>query len=73
MYQIIRAGKLSTAKISFFFFHAADGVTYSYGLFIPQIKTYFKSSTEDASWVLALLTGVTFCSGESDKVYNTYL
>ncbi|KAJ8681148.1 hypothetical protein QAD02_016935 [Eretmocerus hayati] len=48
---------------SFMIHVITDGVTYSYGLFHEEFKSYFNTTNQAASWVESFLYGVTYCSG----------
>ena len=42
---------------------AADGITYSFGIFMLEFIRYYNVTDEAASWVLSILVGVTLGSG----------
>ncbi|KAF4529819.1 hypothetical protein B566_EDAN014747 [Ephemera danica] len=41
----------------------ADGLTYSFGIFINEFTHYFKSGSGATAWIASILVGVTLCSG----------
>jgi MFS transporter, MCT family, solute carrier family 16 (monocarboxylic acid transporters), member 14 len=53
-------------NVSVLSFHApfaADGVTYTLGIFYVEFLDYFKSGKAETSWIASILVGVTLCSG----------
>lgn len=48
-----------------FFMIAADGLTYSWGIFQVALVDDFKCGEGPASWIISILVGVTLCSGKS--------
>jgi hypothetical protein len=42
----------------------ADGVTYTFGLFLVELRTYFNEGAGATAWIASILAGVTLCSGE---------
>lgn len=50
-------------NISVFVYLAADGVTYTLGIFYVEFLDYFKSGKAETSWIASILVGVTLCSG----------
>lgn len=51
--------------LSSFLIHViADGVVYSFGVFLMELVDFFKTSRGDTSWVGSLQPAVTFTVGE---------
>lgn len=50
-------------KISF----SADGVTYSFGLFIEEFVDFYGTGQGETAWIASILVGVTLCSGNWQK------
>lgn len=52
----------------FFFFlflvSAADGITYSFGMFYLKFLDYFNEGKGYTAWIASILVGVTLCSGK---------
>jgi len=43
---------------------AADGVTYSFGVFYLEFLHYFAEGKGATAWIASILVGVTLCSGQ---------
>ena len=41
----------------------ADGVTYSFGVFVYEFMQYYNEGSEAVSWIVSILVGVTLGSG----------
>lgn len=54
---------------SFMIHVVADGVAYSFGVFLPTFLVYFDSPRSETAWLGSLMIGVTWGSGKSN-VYN---
>lgn len=50
---------------------SADGVTYTFGLFLVELRTYFNEGAGATAWISSILAGVTLCSGEVQQSYKT--
>lgn len=46
-----------------FYFFAADGMTYSFGIFYVEFLDYFNEGKGYTAWIISILVGVTLCSG----------
>ncbi|KAF4530991.1 hypothetical protein B566_EDAN013265 [Ephemera danica] len=58
---------------SFMIHVVADGVTYSFGIFILEFTHYFESGSGATAWIASILVGVTLCSGPiSGSLVNKY-
>jgi len=58
---------------SFMIHIVADGITYSFGIFMVEFIAFYGVSTESASWVLSILVGVTLGSGPiASSMVNKY-
>lgn len=53
-----------------FFSIAADGMTYSFGIFYVEFLDYFKEGKGYTAWIASILVGVTLCSGEIRFAYS---
>ena len=51
-------------KLLMMIFFAADGITYSFGNFLPDLIEKFDSDRADTSLIPSILVGVTLGSGE---------
>ena len=49
---------------SFMIHVIADGVAYSFGVFLPTFIEYFDSGRSEAGWLGSLMIGVTWGSGK---------
>lgn len=47
-----------------YIFVAADGVTYSFGVFYLELLYYFEEGKGATAWIASILVGVTLCSGK---------
>ncbi|KAK8379905.1 hypothetical protein O3P69_019725 [Scylla paramamosain] len=47
----------------FFFFLAADGFTYTFGIYFVQLVQYYDATAAATSWIASILVGVTLGSG----------
>ncbi|XP_065343615.1 monocarboxylate transporter 12-B [Cloeon dipterum] len=58
---------------SFMIHIVADGVTYSFGLFIDEFIKYFGTGSGETAWIASILVGVTLCSGPiTSSLVNKY-
>lgn len=48
----------------FYIIVAADGVTYSFGVFYLEFLYYFEEGKGTTAWIASILVGVTLCSGK---------
>lgn len=46
-----------------------DGVMYSFGVFLPNLKEHFNVGSFEISVITSLQMGVTFASGSNRKTY----
>ena len=47
-----------------------DGVMYSFGVFLPNLKEHFNVGSFEISVITSLQMGVTFASGSNNKTYS---
>ena len=50
---------------SFMIHVIADGVAYSFGIFLSDLIDHFDAGRGEVGWISSLMVGMTFCSGES--------
>ena len=48
---------------SFMIHVIADGVAYSFGIFLGDLIDHFDAGRGDVGWISSLMVGMTFCSG----------
>lgn len=44
----------------------ADGVTYTFGMFLVELREYFHEGAGATAWIPSILVGVTLCSGDNE-------
>ncbi|XP_046677004.1 monocarboxylate transporter 12 [Homalodisca vitripennis] len=50
-----------------------DGVTYTFGLFLVEFRSYFNEGAGATAWISSILAGVTLCSGPISSAFvNKY-
>ncbi|XP_054281958.1 monocarboxylate transporter 12 isoform X2 [Macrosteles quadrilineatus] len=58
---------------SFMIHIVTDGVTYTFGLFLVELRTYFNEGAGATAWISSILAGVTLCSGPISSAFvNRY-